>query len=105
MSFFDNKERRSCFIACSQEKINSGQCVCLNNMNQTMEPSNFKIYGENTIRFIGLKPEEAIDLLEEGETSRIVSEDGVPYVVTHDLHINRWNFELQNGVIVNATKG
>ncbi len=33
MTFVSNNSERSCFSACSQDKIDAGLCVCVNNIN------------------------------------------------------------------------
>jgi len=110
MSFFDNKEMRRCFTACSQETINNGQCVCLNNRKQMIEPlfSDFNlIKSDESLKFVGLKLEDAIALLKEGETSRVIQENRVYYhkLINFDFNPSRWNFKLNGGIIIGAERG
>lgn len=57
-------------------------------------------------KLIGKTKEDAINLLKENSSKfRIVSEDGVPYAVTCDYIISRFNLHLNNNLVTNITMG
>lgn len=55
---------------------------------------------------IGMKIEDAADLINKNNLiERIVSEDGVNYMVTMDLNLNRINLSTVDGLVTKATIG
>ena len=49
---------------------------------------------------IGMRFEEAIDLIKHNDLHyRIVCEDGNHFLITADLHLDRVNLHIENGII------
>ena len=61
------------------------------------------------LSLIGLTVEEAKDLLEEVFGKKVLyratSENGNYYIITRDFTIDRFNFTLQDGLIIEVRKG
>lgn len=70
-----------------------------------MEPEEHKNY-INQYKLIGLPVDDAYNLLKEnGEMFRIVREDRTIYTVTMDLNFDRYNLEIDSGIITKVYKG
>lgn len=54
-------------------------------------------------QLVGLHEQSALDLLKEGNCDyRVVSRDGIHYIITMDLCMGRFNLTIENGLVVDV---
>jgi hypothetical protein len=57
-------------------------------------------------KLIGMSKNKVQDICtERGFSIRVTSEDGNPYIITHDFRIDRVNLSIENGIVVKANFG